>query len=72
MAGKQKLTAKQERFVAEYLIDLNATQAAIRAGSFVLNGLTGPSQAKIGRGRAPRAARLDEISKRSLNIYKIN
>ena len=28
----KKLTAKQERFVAEYLIDLNATQAAIRAG----------------------------------------
>ena len=27
-----KLTAKQDRFVAEYLIDLNATQAAIRAG----------------------------------------
>ena len=27
-----KLTAKQERFVSEYLIDLNATQAAIRAG----------------------------------------
>jgi phage terminase small subunit len=26
------LTAKQERFVAEYLIDLNATQAATRAG----------------------------------------
>jgi phage terminase small subunit len=26
------LTAKQERFVQEYLIDLNATQAAIRAG----------------------------------------
>jgi len=26
------LTAKQERFVGEYLIDLNATQAAIRAG----------------------------------------
>lgn len=26
------LTAKQERFIAEYLIDLNATQAAIRAG----------------------------------------
>lgn len=28
----KKLTPKQERFVAEYLIDLNATQAAIRAG----------------------------------------
>lgn len=26
------LTPKQERFVAEYLIDLNATQAAIRSG----------------------------------------
>ncbi|HGN6738866.1 TPA: terminase small subunit, partial [Pseudomonas aeruginosa] len=26
------LTAKQRRFVAEYLLDLNATQAAIRAG----------------------------------------
>ncbi|MBK5570110.1 terminase small subunit [Ensifer sp. SSB1] len=32
MAGAAKLTPKQERFVAEYLIDLNATQAAIRAG----------------------------------------
>lgn len=27
-----KLTDKQQRFVDEYLIDLNATQAAIRAG----------------------------------------
>lgn len=27
-----KLTAKQEKFCQEYLIDLNATQAAIRAG----------------------------------------
>lgn len=27
-----KMTAKQKRFVEEYLIDLNATQAAIRAG----------------------------------------
>ena len=27
-----KLTPKQARFVEEYLIDLNATQAAIRAG----------------------------------------
>lgn len=27
-----KLTAKQQRFVDEYLVDLNATQAAIRAG----------------------------------------
>jgi len=27
-----KLTAKQKRFIEEYLIDLNATQASIRAG----------------------------------------
>ncbi len=27
-----KLTARQERFILEYLVDINATQAAIRAG----------------------------------------
>ena len=32
MAKMAKLTEKQQRFVDEYLIDLNATQAAIRAG----------------------------------------
>lgn len=36
MSGKakapKKLTARQERFVEEYIVDLNATQAAIRAG----------------------------------------
>lgn len=31
-ALKRPLTPKQEMFVREYLIDLNATQAAIRAG----------------------------------------
>jgi phage terminase small subunit len=30
--GMSKLTAKQKAFVHEYLTDLNATQAAIRAG----------------------------------------
>ena len=30
--GRRKLTLKQERFVDEYLIDLNGTRAAIRAG----------------------------------------
>lgn len=34
MAG---LSAKQQRFVEEYLVDLNATQAAIRAGYSVKN-----------------------------------
>ena len=32
MATRNKLTDRQERFVQEYLVDLNATQAAIRAG----------------------------------------
>ena len=32
-----KLTDKQKRFVEEYLIDLNATQAAIRAGYSINN-----------------------------------
>jgi len=32
MGRPSKLTSKQARFVDEYLIDLNATQAAIRAG----------------------------------------
>lgn len=30
--AKKKLTARQEQFVKEYLIDLNASQAAVRAG----------------------------------------
>ena len=30
--AEKKLTAKQQRFCDEYLIDMNATQAAIRAG----------------------------------------
>jgi len=28
----RNLTPKQQRFVQEYLVDLNATQAAVRAG----------------------------------------
>lgn len=32
MTAERKLTPKQEAFVREYLIDLNGTQAAIRAG----------------------------------------
>lgn len=31
-SGGRKLTAKQAQFVKEYLLDLNATQAAVRAG----------------------------------------
>ena len=40
MAKKGELTPKQEAFVREYLIDLNATQAAIRAGYSAKNAET--------------------------------
>jgi phage terminase small subunit len=32
IVAEKKMTAKQQRFCDEYLLDLNATQAAIRAG----------------------------------------
>ena len=59
------LTPKQERFVAEYLIDLNATQAAIRAGYSVKTAgsvgsenLTKPEiKAAVEVGQAARAAK---------------
>lgn len=61
-----KLTAKQERFVEEYLVDLNATQAAIRAGYSVR------SANKIGSellGKTGIRSRIDqhlaELSKRT-------
>ena len=37
MSGDRKLTPKQERFVEEYLVDLNASAAAKRAGYSVKN-----------------------------------
>lgn len=60
-----ELTPKQARFVAEYLVDLNATQAAIRAGysartakSIGQENLTKPDiQAGIAAKQQERAAR---------------
>lgn len=43
----RKMTSKQKMFVAEYLVDLNATQAAIRAGySRKSAGTAGPKLLK--------------------------
>jgi phage terminase small subunit len=60
------LTPKQARFVAEYLIDLNATQAAIRSGysaktaaeqaSRLLTNVKIAEAVAIGQGAALRAA----------------
>lgn len=63
MKNKKGLTPKQSMFVKEYLIDLNATQAAIRAGYSKKNaGKIGPEL--IGKTRI--AAEVQKaISKRS-------
>ncbi|MGY3172419.1 phage terminase small subunit [Pseudomonas sp. TE12234] len=61
------LTAKQQRFVDEYLIDLNATQAAIRAGysektarSISNENLTKPDiQSAIAKGMQARSGRVE-------------
>jgi len=61
------LTAKQQRFVEEYLLDLNATQAAIRAGySPKTANRTGPENlskpviaAAIACAQANRSARTE-------------
>ncbi|MBX3502807.1 MAG: terminase small subunit [Alphaproteobacteria bacterium] len=61
------LTPKQERFVAEYLIDLNATQAAIRAGYSAKTASQGAAQllanikvqAAVAEGRAKLAEKTE-------------
>lgn len=59
------MTPKQKRFVNEYLIDLNATQAAIRAGYSTRNADKIGAQL-LGKTRVAAAIRSmqDEISKR--------
>ena len=62
MAKKGELTPKQEAFVREYLIDLNATQAAIRAGYSAKTAKDGAAQllANISVKKAIDAAMDDE------------
>lgn len=84
MAGQQgkeskerKLTAKQRAFVQEYLIDLNATQAAIRAGyseataySIGNENLSKPEiQAAIQEAMAERERRVEITQDRVLKEY---
>lgn len=71
------LTAKQQRFVEEYLIDLNATQAAIRAGysestakEMGYENLTKPHiQEKIQELMAERSARTQITADMVLREY---
>jgi phage terminase small subunit len=57
-----KLTPKQARFVAEYLIDLNATQAAIRAG------YSAKTAADIGRQLLRKTPVADAIAARQSKV----
>jgi phage terminase small subunit len=57
-AGHATLTPKQERFCQEYLLDLNATQAAIRAG---YSAKTANEQGARLLAKASVAARVSEM-----------
>lgn len=66
---KDDLTAKQRRFVSEYLKDMNATQAAIRAGysaktakSIGQENLTKPAIAAAVQNATARVAERNEIT----------
>lgn len=60
------LNEKQERFIEEYMIDLNATQAAIRAGySPKSANINGPRLLSNASVRARVDQRLAETSKRT-------
>lgn len=71
------LTEKQKRFVEEYLVDLNATQAAIRAGysvktakSIGQENLTKPDiQAAIQEAKNNRSQRVEITQDRVLQEY---
>lgn len=57
-----RLTDKQQRFVAEYLIDLNATQAAIRAGYSAKNADKIGSQL-LGKTRVSEAIQAEKMAR---------
>ncbi|MBP9869902.1 MAG: terminase small subunit [Nitrosomonas sp.] len=62
----KKLTPKQQKFVDEYLIDLNATQAAIRAGySAKTAEWIGPQLLGKSHVAAAIKARRDELSRKT-------
>lgn len=71
------MTPKQERFVEEYLVDLNATQAAIRAGySAKTAGWIGPQllvkthiAEAVAKGRDALSARTEITQERVLLEY---
>lgn len=73
MAKKAKLTEKQQRFVDEYLIDLNATQAAIRAGYSVKTANEQGSQnlAKLSIQQAISVAMAERSKRTGINQDRV-
>lgn len=57
---KGELTAKQQRFVEEYLIDLNATHAAIKAGYSAKGATVRGAELLANRKVAAEVARLSQ------------
>jgi phage terminase small subunit len=79
MADGGKLTPKQDMFVQEYLIDLNATQAAIRAGYSPATANEQGSRllanasvaAAVERAKAERSARIGLTADRILEELSV-
>ena len=81
MSKSKKLTSRQEQFCQEYLIDLNGTQAAIRAGysektanEIASENLAKPNiQARVAELKAKRLKRVeneqDSVLKELLNWF---
>lgn len=63
------LTAKQKRFVDEYLVDLNATQAAIRAG---YSAKTARSVGSENLTKPDIASAIEKRQKRLADKYEVN
>lgn len=68
-----KLTLKQQRFVDEYLIDLNATQAAIRAGysKRTANEQAARLLAKVSVQEALQNARKAQVKRTHINADRV-
>lgn len=64
MKGGDDVTPKQEKFCVEYLVDLNATQAAIRAG---YSGRTAHSQGPRLLENVEVQNRIQELRKKAFN-----
>lgn len=73
MDETRELTPREQRFVAEYLIDLNSTQAAIRAGYAAKNAdVQGPRLlGRVGIQQAIEAGKAKQLKKVDLKAERV-